>query len=172
MEKDLSNNDSSFVYRFLCLCVSVALHFHLKDIRKSCNDPILDFAQREFSSQQLFHRGYRFTFTADDQIEVTQVRIYVEGEAVRGHPTRNMHANSRDFAARSMHASQTGNAKRIDSKIGHRANQDLFQIAHETMHVLAVRTQVYDWVADNLAETVVRYFAAAIRFENTYAARR
>ena len=67
-------------------------------------DAILDDAQLSFASEQRFRRSYRFAVAGNDEIEVTEIRVYVECETVRRHPTRDVDADGRHFPALGVYA--------------------------------------------------------------------
>jgi hypothetical protein len=85
---------------------------------------------------------------------------------MRGDPARDMNPNSGDFAGGRVYAREAFDAKRFDSKIRHRANQDLFQIANEAMHVFAIRAEINDWITYDLAQTMIGRLATAICFKD------
>jgi len=145
-------------------CDTDRLFIHLKDFRKVFADAILNCAHFNFASQQFFHRSDRLAFAGNNQIKVAEIGIHVERESVGGHPARDVYADRGDFAALRVYTGQAGNAKRFDIKVVHRANQDFFQIAYEAMHVFAIRAQVNNWIADDLAQPVIRNFAASVGF--------
>src|ERR1700694_3064690 len=89
----------------LCLCASVAV-FHFKDFGEAYNDTIFDRAHFNFAAEQLLHRSYRLAFAGNNQIEIAEIGVYVQSEAVGRYPARDVHANRRDFAARGVHAGQ------------------------------------------------------------------
>lgn len=120
-------------------------------------------------AQEFFHRSHSFAFAGNDQIEETEIGVDIQGEAVRGYPARDVYADGGDFAARRMHAREPLDAKGFDAKITQGADQDFFEVADVTMHVLPVRAQIDDRVADDLAQPVIRDFAAAVGFKDRYA---
>src|SRR6185295_19564016 len=83
-----------------------------KDVSEVRYDSIFDDSQISFYSEQLFHRSYWLTFAGDYQIEITQVGVHVECEAVRGNPARNVHTNSCHFTASRVYTGQTFDPKR------------------------------------------------------------
>jgi len=136
-----------------------------KNVGKIRRYAIFDYAQIRLATQQHFHWSYRFAFARDDQIEVTEIGVHVEGEAVRRDPARDVNADRRDLAAPSVNASQALDPKRFDAEVWQRAYQDLFQVAHVTMHVFTVRAEIDDRITDDLTQPVISYFPAAIRFK-------
>ena len=111
---------------------------------------IFDEAKVSFCSQQLLHRSNRLTFAGDDQIEITEIGVYVECETMCSNPARNMHTNGCHFTAVRVYTGQAFDPERIDTEVGHGPNQDFFQIANITMNVFAVGTEIDDWITDHL----------------------
>src|SRR5258706_16059541 len=89
---------------------------------------------------------------------------------MRGHPARDVYPDRGNFSAWCVHAGQAGNAKRFDIKVVHRANQDLFQITYEAMHVFAIRAQINNWIADDLTEPVISNLSTPVGFKDSKAA--
>ena len=56
------------------------------------------------------------------------------------------------------------------SKVAQRPNQNFFQIANITEHVLAIRTQVDDRISDDLAGSVIGDLSSAICLKDTHVA--
>src|SRR5438132_13257527 len=90
---------------------------------------------------------------------------------MRRNPARDVHPDGRDFATIGMHAGQVLDAKCLYTKVTNRAYQYLFEITDEAMNIFAIRTEVDDWIANDLAQAVIGDLAAAVGFENSYAAR-
>ena len=67
---------------------------------------------------------------------------------MRSNPARDVYSNRRNFPALGVYASQTFDSKGVDSKVRHGPNQDFFEIAHVTMHVFAIRTEIDDRITD------------------------
>ena len=63
------------------------------------DDAVLDEAEISFVTEQYFHRGNGFTLTGDYQIEEAEIGVYVESEAVRRDPARDVNADGRDLTA-------------------------------------------------------------------------
>src|SRR5947209_1337440 len=138
---------------------------HLEHFCKARDDSIFDRAHINFAVEKFSHRSYRFAFAGDYQIEETKVRVDVQSKAVRRHPSRNVNAYGCDLACARVNARQTLYAKALDSEIGKRANQYFFQLAHVAMNILALRTQAYNRITNNLPNPVIGDFASAIRLK-------
>src|SRR6185369_13003684 len=152
---------------FLCLFVAKTEFKHLGEVGDKA---ILDGAQRRFVAEQFFHRSHGLTFAGDDQVEITEVRVDVECKAVRRDPARDVNSDRGDFTAPGVYARQTLDAKRLDTKIRQRPDQNFFQIADVTMEVFAIRAEVDNRIPNDLPETVIRDFPAAIRLEQRHVA--
>jgi len=87
---------------------------------------------------------------------------------MRCDPSSDVNSDCRNFSASRMYAGQTIDAKAFDIKVSHGPNQDLFEVAHVTMNVFAVGTEIDDWITDHLAQTVIRHLPTAIRFEQRH----
>jgi len=81
------------------------------------DDAVFDGAQLSFLAEQFFHRRYWFAFAGDDQIEVTEIGVYVQGKAVGCDPARNVNADGCDLAALCMNAGQALDAERVDAEV-------------------------------------------------------
>src|SRR4030095_11852645 len=88
-----------------------------------------------------------------------------------GNPASNMHADGRHFSLRSVHAGETFNTKGVNVEICHGAQQHLFQIAYISVHVFPVRTEVYEWIPDSLAQPMISDFSPAIGLKKVHASR-
>ena len=71
----------------------------LKDHSEIAGDGFGDGIQLEFSAQLFVHRRYRLRFDAagNDQVEVAEIRVHVEGEAVRSDGAGDVDADGREF---------------------------------------------------------------------------
>src|SRR5688572_24985069 len=69
-----------------------------KDFSKVDEDSIFDGAQLNLATDQDFHRSHWFTITSDYEIEVTEICIYVEREAVRRDPSRYVYTDRRNLS--------------------------------------------------------------------------
>jgi hypothetical protein len=58
-----------------------------------------DILEGDYPAQFFLHRGYELVgdATGNNQVEVAEIGIHVEREAMRGHAARNMHADGGDF---------------------------------------------------------------------------
>jgi hypothetical protein len=74
------------------------LRLHLKYFSEVRDDPIFDVVHVNFVAEQIFHGRYLLAIARDDQIEETKICVHIKREAVRGHPTRNVHSDSRYLA--------------------------------------------------------------------------
>src|SRR3989442_9690773 len=90
---------------------------------------------------------------------------------MRRNPARDVHADGRDFATMGVHAGQVLDPKCLYTKVTNRAYQYLFEITDEAMNIFAIRAQVDNWITNDLAQAVISHFAAAVSFEDSYAAR-
>ena len=86
-------------------------------------------------------------------------------------PARDVYSDGRNFPALGVYASQTLDSKGVDTEVRHGPNQNFFQIAHVTMHVFAIGTEIDDWITDYLAQSVIRHFSATIGFKQGYISR-
>ena len=142
------------------------------DDLKARDDAVFNVLHLQLTSEKILHRRYSFSFTGDDQVEETEIGVYIQREPVRGDPTCNVNANGRNFSAGRMYACEPFNAKGVDFIVGERADQDLFQVTHKSMNVFAIGTEVDNRITNDLAQTMIGNFPAAICFEDTDAARR
>ena len=122
-----------------------------------------DFTQVEVAARKARHRGDAFIGDAarHDHLEVPQVRLDVQGEAVAGHPARDAHADGGDLFVADPHAGKPLDAPARNPILGDRTDQHLFDVAHVAVHVTAIRLEVDDRVADQLARPVIGHVAAA-----------
>ena len=90
---------------------------------------------------------------------------------MRRNPARYVHADGRDFATVGMHAGQVLDPKCFYTKVTNCAYQYLFEITDEAMNIFAIRTEVDNWIANDLAQAVISDFAAAVSFEDSYTPR-
>ncbi len=85
---------------------------------------------------ELFHAGHGLRDPARNNIlEILQIRIQVEGEAVGGDPAADVHADRREFRAAHPNAGASGNALAGNAEIRQRIDQDLFERAHVEVHI-------------------------------------
>src|SRR5205807_6630875 len=96
---------------------------------------------------------------------------HVQRKAMGRYPARDMYSYRSNFSTRRVNARQSRNAKRFNVEVAHRANQNFFQVAHVAMHVFTIGTEIDNRIADDLAQSMISHFAAAIRFEHSHAAR-
>src|SRR6185436_10892415 len=87
-----------------------------------------------------------------------------------GDPASQMHPYGGNLSVGRVHASQPLDSKRLNVEISHRPDQDFLEIAHVSMHVFAIRTEIDDWIADQLAQTVISKLASAVSFKYRHAA--
>ena len=134
-------------------------------------DAVLYEAEICFVAQQDFHRGRGFTFASDYQIKEAKIGVYVECEAVRGDPARDVNADGCDLTALSMDPRQALDAECIDTKVGHGPYQHFFKIAHVAMDVFTIGTKIDNRVTDELAQAVISHFPATIGFKQRHVTR-
>ena len=81
-----------------------------------------------------------------------------------------MYADRGDLAGRPLepNAREALDSCRLDSELGRRFDERLLEIAHVLLHVLAVALQIQDGVAHELARSVERGLAAAVRFDDLH----
>src|SRR6185503_4945044 len=104
----------------LCLFVAKTVFKHLSEVD---HEAVFDDAERCLVARQFFDGSNRFAFAGNDEIEVAEIRIDVQGKAVRRDPTRDVDPNCRHFAASCVHAGETFDTKSFNTKVGERANQ-------------------------------------------------
>ena len=90
---------------------------------------------------------------------------------MRGNPARDVNADRCDLPALSMDAGQALDGECFDTEVRHRPNQHFLEIAHVPMHVFALRTEVDDRITDDLAQSMIGHFSAAIRLKQRHVAR-
>ena len=86
-------------------------------------------------------------------------------------PARNVNADGCDLPALCVNAGQPLDAERVDAKVRQRPNQYCFEIANVAMDVFTVGTQADDGITNNLAQAMIRDFAAAICLEQRHVTR-
>jgi len=86
------------------------------------DDAVFHGAELSFLAEQFFHRCYWFAFAGDDEIEVTEIGVYVQGKAVGCYPARNVNANGCDLPALCVNAGQALDAERADAEVRQRPN--------------------------------------------------
>ena len=141
--------------------------------QSAANGPIFYLIHSHRAAQQARHRGHPFVGDAagDDQVELREVGVHVEREAVARHPARDAHADRRELGvlptqmpvSPAMRPASMPNAR--DGP-----DQHLLEVAHVTVHVAAIRLQIDDRIADELTGTVVGDVAAAAGLEQADAA--
>jgi len=104
----------------------------------------------------------------NDQGEIVEVGVDVERETVAGDPASDPEADRGQFLAAHPHAREAVDAPRGNPVIGGRANENLLEIADVAVHVAAVRGEVEDRVAHDLAGPVVGDVAAALDLEERH----
>src|SRR6185503_13821429 len=147
---------------------SFGIKTEFKHLGEVCHETIFNRAQRRLVAKQYFHGGHRLTFAGDNQIEITEIRVDVEGKAVRRDPACDVNSDRRNLAALSMNTCQTLDAKRVDPEVSQRSNQHLFEVADVPVNIFTIRTEINDGINDHLAQAVIRHFSAAIRFEQRH----
>src|SRR5690606_16904496 len=101
----------------------------------------------------------------DDALEVGEVGVHVEGEAVVGDPAAHGHADGGDFAVGDPDAGLAVAAGGDEAEFADGVDQDLFQKAQVGVEVFA-GGEVDDGVADELAGAVVGDVAAAVGLDD------
>ena len=101
--------------------------------------------------------------------EIRQVGINVERETVRRHPAGRLNANRGDFLAVYPDAGQPGNDLAAQPPRGERVRHDGFQRADVGVEVALAAAQINDWIAHQLARTVIRHVPAAINLNHVSA---
>ena len=143
-----------------------------------------DRVQIKQMTQLLLHRRHRLRSdtTGNDQVEIIQVRVYVERESVRSDEAGDVDADGCEFSlGRFLIRPNTGQSWtpfRRDREIGTGTDQDFFESANEfdsaESFAFAIRrgesSKVEDRVADDLSRTVESNITAAITFEKINAA--
>ena len=76
----------------------------LKDFAEPLNNSIFNFPHINLTAQQILHGSHLLTITCDDQIEVTEISVYVERKPVGSYPTGNVNPNRRNLSTRSVYA--------------------------------------------------------------------
>jgi hypothetical protein len=87
---------------------------------------------------------------------------------MRRDPARDVNADRGDLAAPRVNAGQALDWKSIDTEVRHGPDQHFFEIANVAMNVLAIGTQIDDRITDNLAQSVISHFSAAIRLKQRH----
>ena len=105
-----------------------------------------------------------------DQVEGGEVGRDVEGEAVRGDPARDAHADGADLLVPEPGAGEAGHAARREAVVRAGADHHFLEVAHVAVHVAPVGGEIEDRVADHLAGAVVGDVAAAAGLEHLEAA--
>ena len=76
----------------------------LEDYAEVAGDGFGDGVEVEFSAEFFLHRGHRLGRDAagDDQVEVAEIGVHVEGEAVRGDEAGDVDADGGEFGFGSL----------------------------------------------------------------------
>src|SRR6516164_611827 len=115
---------------------------------------------------KLGHGGDRLGQPArHDVLEITQIRIDVQREAVSGHPSADMDSDCGDLALTYPNAGELGSAAGRDAEIGQRIDDDLLDAAHVSAHVAFPLAQINNGIANQLAGSVIVNIAAAVLWE-------
>lgn len=89
----------------------------------------------------------------------------VDGEAVHADPFPNTHADGGEFTVLDPDAGEAFAAAGLDSENGAGADEGVLKMAQMSVEVPAVRVQVEDRIADELAGAVIGGLAAAVGLE-------
>src|SRR5262249_16115766 len=128
-----------------------------------CGQPVLDAGELDSAAEEPAEGGDAAVGgpAGDDELELVEVGVRIEAEpGARSHAPAP-HSNGPGLFAADPHAGETGDALRGHAVLCDGANQHLFQIAHITVHVAAIRLEVDDRVADELPGTVICDIAAS-----------
>src|SRR5579863_6668124 len=157
------------------------------------------FLQRKLLAQLSCHRSHRFRSNParNNQVEVTEIDVHVQSEAMRGHAPRNMNSNGSNLGLATSsvksglgpgwsggrirvcpHSRQSRYTLRGNTKVSAAADQNFFQAAHVLDRAqrlpLAIggveTTQVEHRITHQLSRTVEGYVAAAITLAHPHAA--
>ena len=158
-----------------------------EDVAEIAGDGFGDAVEWNGLAEFLPHGRNRFGGEAagDDELEVRQIDVDVEGEAVRGDGAGDVDADGGNFGWfnawgcwRSPDAGELGDARGGDAEVGAGADEGLFHFTNEfdgaEGFALAFwggeGAEIEDGVADKLAGTVEGDVAAAVAFNDFYAA--
>src|SRR5262249_5179706 len=123
------------------------------------------------SPQKFFQRcGFARRYaTRNDQVEIAQVGGDIVCKTMRRDPTADVHTDCADLLRSISFADPDSRLSRFaasgNAKLRGRANHGLFQHTHIPMDVAPNRIEIDDWIANNLARSVVSDVSASIRFE-------
>ena len=145
----------------------------VEQIRERAGHDVFDVLHHDFAVELAGQRGDGLVAdpTGDDHVEVREVGVHVEREAVHGDPAADSNADRADLAVADPGAVQARDPRRGDAQVGARANHRLFEQLHVAADVTAVGVEVDDRVADELAGAVVGDVAAAAGLVDFEAAR-
>jgi len=107
----------------------------------------------------------------DDSIEMAEVGIDIERDAMKGHPPANADADGGDLlfasgAAVDPNPDASLATAAVDTEMRERADQPLFQLADELADIGAPPAQIEHHIGNPLAGAVIGVLAAATRLEN------
>ena len=107
-------------------------HLTREDAAKVSRYRLRHLIHIKFPSQFFLHGGHRLrrNSAGHDQIEVAEIRIHIQSEAMRRHRSGDMHTDGGDLGCRlrlSPNAREPGNAFGCDAEIAARANENLLE---------------------------------------------
>src|SRR5215471_165245 len=120
-------------------------------------------SQIHFAAKHMGHRRdslVRYP-TGHDHLEILEVGVYVERKSVAGNPAGNPDSNCGDLLVSNPHSRQAWDPCAGDIKISKRTDQDIFKVAHITVHITPVRFQIDYRIADQLTRSMIGNIAAA-----------
>src|SRR5579863_9406782 len=100
-----------------------------------------------------------------DRAEVREIGVHVEGKAVRSDPARDVDAHRHQLVVADPDARGARDAARLDAEVARHADEHFLERPHVPAEVAPVLGQIENRIAYELAGTVIRDVAAAIRFE-------
>src|SRR5205807_940816 len=145
----------------------------LEDFREFRGDDFADVIERDVASGEMRDRGHARAVQAArrDEPEVIEIRAHVERETMRRDPSRDAHADRGNLVVANPDAALPVGAFGGDAEFGDGADQHFFEFRDVLAHIAIAFAEVDDWIADELAGTVIGDVAAARGLEKTDALR-
>lgn len=153
-----------------------------EDVAEIAGDGFGDAVEGDWCAEFLRHRGDGLGGEAagDDELKVGEIRVDVEGEAVRRYGAGNVDADGGDlcrFCRGGPDTSELGDTRGGDAEVGAGTDEGFFHFANELDRAEGFAlafwggegAEIEDRVADELAGTMEGDVAAAVAFDDFYA---
>ena len=141
-------------------------HDPVKNRGKGVGDRWDNRLDRRRLTGQPLNRRHPFVYDAarNEEVEMLELGIDVEGKAVARDPPRDSHPDSRQFVVADPHAGEPRQPVRRNPEGSYGLDQHRFQVANVAMDVTSIGPKIEDRVPDQLAGPVIGDVASPARF--------